>query len=347
MMKKSLIALAIAAAAPAAFAATSNVDVSGKIAVGVANYSGLDSTKDTLHMESYNSVVTISGTEDLGGGMNAFFSLTNNLDMGGSATNFGEQNQIVGVGGSFGKVLMGKFDNPMKVMARKYDLFADYIGDNRNLQNVGLTDARADNVVAYLTPSFNGVSAAIARANTNQDEVDGAASGDVLFAKVVYENGPMSIGYGYHKADNSASTDEKAQRVVAGYKMGDTRVNLQWQKVDNQGGTAANDSKGLVAGVAHAMGPITLKAQYSEYDLDGGSTYDAKQWTIGADYALSKRTTVMMAYSKLTNESASTANILWSVNVPTAGASVSGSDGSVATAGKDPSAFGIALKHTF
>ena len=69
-MKKSLIALAVLAAAGAA-SAQSSVTLSGSLAAGY-NYSSAGVSKISRHGAADNNI-TLRGTEDLGGGLTAGF----------------------------------------------------------------------------------------------------------------------------------------------------------------------------------------------------------------------------------------------------------------------------------
>lgn len=339
-----MIALAVAGvvAAPAAFAETK---ISGSISVMANSYDKNGAaTSDTTHIEDGNTFINIKGSEDLGGGMSAFYSMDFGVDVSGhgAAAGAGQedingQNMIVGLGGSFGKVIAGSFDNPTKVMAGGYELFGNQPGDRRALLSVGYTDARSDNVVAYLTPDFNGFSGAIAHFNPNVSETDASGDDSTVVVKVQYANGPFSAGVAHYKSEQGAD-DEKAIRVALGYKMGDTKLNALWQDVDNVAGTATADSKGYLLGVAHTMGPITLKAQYTSLD-SATANADASMTAVGVDYALSKGTKVFAHYAKIDNQSAATQTIRGWTGADAAADAV--------TAGNDPSVFGVGIRHNF
>lgn len=334
-----MIALAVAGvvAAPAAFAETK---ISGSISVMANSYDKNGAaTSDTTHIEDGNTFINIKGSEDLGGGMSAFYSMDFGVDVSGHSgtDDINGQNMIVGLGGSFGKVIAGSFDNPTKVMAGGYELFGNQPGDRRALLNVGYTDARSDNVVAYLTPDFNGFSGAIAHFNPNVSETDAAGDDSTVVLKLQYANGPLSAGVAHYESEQGAD-DEKALRVAFGYKMGDTKLNALWQDVDNVAGDATADSKGYLLGVAHTMGPITLKAQYTSFDSATANS-DASMTAVGVDYALSKGTKVFAHYAKIDNQSAATKTIRGWTGADAAENAV--------TAGNDPSVFGVGIRHNF
>ncbi len=218
MMKKSLIALAVAGvvAAPAAFAATSNVDVFGAVRMSVDKVNSKLSNGDYVAVKSQTSRFGAKGTEDLGGGLSAIWqldwevdsadnsnngatiaetdtnvytvdgvTLTNNtLNVG---NNIKSRNQFVGIKGAFGTVLAGRHDTPYK-LAGSADIFGDTSADSQKASTgiIGRNnfDNRANNAIAYISPDFNGFHAAIAvipgeqaaTANTSTD-ANGYANG--------------------------------------------------------------------------------------------------------------------------------------------------------------------------
>ena len=340
-MKKSLIALAVAGAfAAPAFAATSNIDISGKIAADVTFVDGLDTTQDAMQVNNNNSVITVAGNEDLGGGLKAFFSVSYGLPLANAGTLSG-QNQIAGLEGGFGKVFVGAFDNPLKVMGRGTDLFADQsTGDARYLTAVGLVEARANDVIAYISPSVSGLQGVLAYSQNptltvSNDSTN--ANPSMYILKVSYANGPLSVAAGYHKVDYT--NEETAWRVTGSYKMGDLKMVGSYQDVSDAGGISGKDISTWGVGGAYAMGPMTVKAQYYSLSNDQTANADADMWAIGLDYALSKRTTAQLAYSKVTNESAAAYGGTTAV--------VAGSDALTVGNGKDPSRLSIGMKQTF
>lgn len=352
-MNKKLIALAVAAAiAPAAAMADSgNVVISGKVAADVTFVNGTGMTgatdNNTHQLNNNNSVITLAGTEDIGNGTKAFFSLTYGLPLTNAGT-FAGQNQIVGLEGkSWGKVFAGAFDNPLKVMGRATDLFADQsTGDARTLTAVGAVEARANDVIAYATPSFSGAQLVLAHSNNPLSSVatDGTngASTAMNIIKLAYANGPLTAALGYHNVDTNNMTvsnvgDEKATRLTAGYDEGAFKVVGSWQKVDNSYANGS-DYKVWGLGAAYKTGANTLKAQYYNLKNDTTANSNANMWALGADYAMSKRTTLQLAYSKVTNDSAASYG----------GASgVAGADSYSVAAGSDPSRLSLGMKHSF
>lgn len=359
-MKKSLIALAIASAVSApAFAATSNVDIYGVMHLGV-NRIDFDSAADnSTSVTSNASRIGFKGTEDLGGGLAAIWQVetTINAEEGGAGS---QRNTFVGLKGGFGTVLLGNHDTPMKMLARKIDNFGDTIADSRGLLGAGATDSksmfdlRTKNTIAYVSPNFSGVTVAAAYVTDHQSGVGAAPTAcdagadcnvnDAYSLSADYTNGPLLLGAAYetHNISTGAATeaDRSMWRLVAGYTFGNFKLGAQYENGSADTALAAADRSGWGVFANYAMGNVTLKANYLTVgDYEGVNDSGAKQFTVGADYALSKRTTAYALYSRITND----ANGKFALGI----GSGAPSDTTTSTADADPSVFGVGLKHVF
>ncbi len=318
-MKKSLIALAVAGAfAAPAFAATSNVDISGQLHLSL-DYLDADTAaaSGNWNVSSNASNIVVKGTEDLGGGMKAVWNIqtyfdvgaTGNADgsFGGTANGVGSGNTYVGLNGGFGTVILGKAEAPLKIVSRKVDLFNNQIGDTRNLLNAdgAAGDVRPNNVVAYITPDMNGFNATLAYVTNTAAGAATDASDTVVAANAFYTNGPLLLGAGYQNRDfgTAGKPDETIWRLAGGYTFGDFKAVAFYQDAGDANGVKNADRKVWGLGGAYAMGPMTLKAQYYQAD-DRKSTSNngADMWALGVDYAMSKRTTAYVAYASTDND---------------------------------------------
>ena len=360
-MKKILaIAIASAFAAPA-FAATSNVDVYGVLNVGVNFVNDKGDTDDgkNTNVTSNASRLGFKGSEDLGGGLSAIWQIESgfNADETSSGATFGSRNTFVGLKGGFGTVLAGKHDTPMKGLGRKVDNFGDTMADSRNIlgasdhasDGANIFDLRTSNTVAYVSPSFSGLTvtgAWVADHSGNSNSVDNN-NRSAYSLSGVYENGPLMVGGGYEKQNSGQASDvDRAMwRIVGGYKFGDLKLAAQFERTNSDDHQEDRKlSYGLFAN--YQIGAITLKANYLKAGNEGIWTGapsgwnkgdDAKQYTLGADYSLSKRTTAYAYYAKLTNDSSGNYNL----------ANGGPSDRTTVSSGDDPSVLGIGMKHTF
>ncbi|MRD56676.1 porin, partial [Betaproteobacteria bacterium LSUCC0115] len=111
-MKKHLIAAGLVAAF-AAPAMAQNVTVYGIIDQAITNTDadGAAATTTLVGGTLNSERIGFKGSEDLGGGMKAFFRLENSIDTGAGTNNAGfARGAEVGISGAFGSVKVGKFD---------------------------------------------------------------------------------------------------------------------------------------------------------------------------------------------------------------------------------------------
>jgi predicted porin len=334
-MKKSLIALAVAGAfAAPAFAATSNVDVYGRMDVAIqdTNAAGTE-----MQVTDNVSRLGFKGTEDLGGGLKAIWQIESQLNGGGSdgltgAGTVGGRNTFVGLAGGFGTFLMGRHDTPYKLGTGSLDIFGDTIGDyNGRLTGTGgkvvdpvnsAHDARSSNAIAYVSPTWDGFHFAAAVVATNDPAAfdNNDKTFDAYSLTGVYANGPLFASLSYQNVVDVTNAvlgnqSSKAWKVGLGYTFGDAKVGFVYEDVNNDpsaGAGTPNDgidrSSWVINGV-YNMGPIALKAQYGKIKDWTKAGQDPNKWDLGVDYALSKRTKAYVVYSSVNDDDPITKNL--------------------------------------
>jgi predicted porin len=405
-MNKNILAIAIAAAvaAPSAFAAATVYGVAHMSANSFSSVSDGASTPASTgltSMSSNSSRLGVKGDEDLGGGLKAIYQMefgvamdgntdgganangngTTNLASGATTNNnfMSLRNTFVGLGGGFGTVLAGRHDSMIKMTGRKYDLFGDQIGNNRNILRMGISqtvtggtannvgdittfanDGRHNNVLAYVSPSFSGVSFGVAyvpsSATSQQETYDNAGTKSAaLTAMVDYTAGNFSTTLGYINIDNAGKAititggpnagtldgGYTAYRLGAGYTFGAAKIVALYQNasLSATGGSVSQDTYGV--GGSYKVGAAgTIKAQYyTAAAVNKINNSDGTLTTVGYDHALSKNTTAYAVYSAAHNG----ANAAYTTDMGNGG---SGSN-VTAIAGKDNSAFSVGIIHNF
>jgi predicted porin len=368
-MTKNILAIAIAAAvaAPVAFADATvygNAHMSGNSFSSIA---GNGSSTGLNAISSNSSYVGIKGAEDLSGGVKAVYQMEFGVDMdgnnaaGANAANGinSTRNTFVGLGGGFGTVLAGRHDSFIKASGRKYDLFGDQVGNNRNILGGAnptasfVVDGRHNNVFAYVAPSFGGVTIAAAyvggdavkqteafdNASATSDNVKRSA----LTAMVDYTAGNFSTTLGYINIANPLTTgDIVAYRLGAGYTFGAAKVVALYQNANTlqRAGavTGSQDTYGI--GGSYKVGAAgTIKAQYYMANDVSGAKIDGTLTTVGYDHALSKNTTAYAVYAAAHNGT----NGTYTTDMTNSG---SGSN-VAAVMGKDNSALSVGIIHKF
>jgi predicted porin len=238
-------------------------------------------------------------------------------------------------------------------------------------------DLRPSNVIAYISPTVGGFHGAIAYVSnltaSSVNQATGALttsgagatqeeSVTAWSALGMYESGPVMVGLGYEKHNLSnlngsvlsltsptatvlvdGMEDEKIWRLVGGYNFGDFKAVGLYQKASDIFGANGLNRKTWGLGGAYKMGATTIKAQYYKADDASGcgvvdcSATGASMFAIGADYALSKRTTAYAAYAKTSNDD--------EANFSAFGGGHGDNPGTVL--GKNPSGFSLGMKHAF
>jgi predicted porin len=338
IMKKILIASAVAAALITGTATAAGPTLYGKVHLSVDYLdnggSGYSKYKEVA-VQSNASRIGVKGSEDIGNGMKAGYLIEWEVDMVGDGNGLVARNRAVMLGGSYGTLLVGQWDTPMKVLGRKTDLFNDQIGDLRNMTSFNLRgidpvytiDTRWANVIQYKTPTMSGVNAVVAySADTQTDgktsNGDNSDNAGVSLA-INYDNGPVMLGAGYEQTrsagyDGLAKTyfaDQKAWRVAAGYDITQNwEAIASYTDIDNAAMVDNADFRIATIGTAYKMSNNKLKLQYAYRDnnsspnvtelFDNSNKKDAgaQMIAVGVDHAMSKRTTLYAAYAYTKND---------------------------------------------
>ena len=305
-MKKSLLALAVAAALPAFAQAQTNIVLNGSIDQSLEYFDpdvpGVDSDIRVTNGVWSGSRFAISGTEELGGGLKGIFNIEHRLspDTGTVTTGKFWQGQAwVGLQGGFGAIRMGRQYTPMfRALAP-----GDVTGYSWYNNPVGLagTAIRFDNDLSYQSPSLGGFTIHAAYAPGEGDPTNTGLGttlaplnvdvGDALGIAGVGAFGPINIGVGYHQIDAGdfvAGADDTTEVGVSlGAKFGNFGVGVLYaqREVNNikNKGAAVTGSAGFGPGTVY----LVLKRQESD-------VADLKDDSIGLTYShgLSKRTFV-------------------------------------------------------
>jgi predicted porin len=303
-MKKSLLAVAVAAALPAFAYAQTNVTLSGNIKTGVAytKYSG-GAANNGSHtaLNDGSSRFIIAGTEDLGGGLKAIFQLDSRFrpDDGGDQ-NLAGGNSFVGLAGGFGTVRLGKLDTYYYLGLDEHGARATAL-QHSNTSLLGFIDGyavakntRLSNVIRWDSPNFGGLSggvtfspgsssassasvATLAAQGGEGPGMDDAQKGQVWSANLGYAAGPLNVGVGYYdekfegyKLATANFDSVRAWRVFGGYNLGMFKVSLAYDEAKIDGAAIGGDFKRGVWSlpITAKLGAGTVLFTYSQA-LDG------------------------------------------------------------------------------
>ncbi len=297
----------------------------------------------------------LKGVEDLGGGTSAVFVLENGFQadtgaQGQGGALFGRQAFVGLRSDRLGSLLLGRQYTPEYNTLAMLDPFSTGLaGDAANLMpNTGNAASRMDNTVKYLSPSFGGVTAELAR---GFGEVAGASNAQGQWGgALAYAAGPLNLRLGLHYRDNdTASTQAASGRtslLAATYDFGVLKAHLGYgvnkglnssplRNTSNPYGAASapvasTDSRDLLVGLTVPLGSHTLLASYIHKDDKTALNQDAAQWALGYRYALSKRTDLCASYAHIRNSNGAAYTV-----------------GSAIEAGSGNAAYSLGIRHAF
>ncbi len=252
----------------------------------------------SLDSNARSSRIGVKGSEDLGNGIKAIYQIEFGVDIanenrdtaianGNRGDGVSMRNSFVGLAGNFGTFLIGRHDTPLKISTAKLDLFTDTLADYNH--TVGFNDVRADNAIAYISPSFSGFSMAAALIpsggasplgdyNNSNDSIASAYS-----IAAIYNNGPFyaSVAYENLTADHwTGNSDPFAGTIYEGSTTDDVYRGLY-------GSNAKDDTKWRIGLGLLDWNGFTLTGIYEDRSNVLGAPKEASQalWQIQAGYA--------------------------------------------------------------
>lgn len=279
-MKKHLIAAAVATAV-AAPAFAQNVTLTGTLGAAFTSVDTAGAVTDSVNNDNYKtSAVTIKGSEDLGGGMKAYFEATGDAEGKSSSFGFNRAN-YVGLSGSFGDVQVGRTSTETE---RTWGISASGAVFFLNGRGVG---GKLGGTVRYAAPKIAGVE--LSASTTNNDDGNGATTQDsVTEIAAKYSIGKMA--FGVVAAEEKVDT---AQFIWATYDAGFAQLAVSNQKYELANVKSSYTQVGAVIPLA---GGMQVRANYTKYSDDGSTTTDYKQMGVMLTKDLSKRTALFAGY---------------------------------------------------
>ncbi|SFU72383.1 porin [Pseudoduganella namucuonensis] len=328
---KSTIFFGCLALACGAAAAQGNVTIYGRLNVALeraetsANAAGRP--LGLTRMVNNRSVFGFRGVEDLGGGMRAVFQIEGTLSPDTGEGSPAQRDTRVGLEGGFGALFLGHWTTPYNNATSGLDPFypttAGYMsimgnGSGSTVDNVGNLssfDRRQQNSVSWYSPAWRGLSLRAAHGVGEERPANGAKPSLTSLA-AVYEQGPWyaTLAHELHRDYQGAGRDDTGTKLAAAYRFGDTRVAAIVEKLAYETATGKLDSRQAHLSVTHQIGPhglrfgvaragdgkgaSTQKIGYLKKGADTGATH----YTLGYDYAFSKRTSAFVYHTRLDNE---------------------------------------------
>ena len=332
-MKKSLIALTLAALPVAAMA---DVTLYGQIKAGVdiskvktGKFSKVQEGKKTAtEIADYGSRIGFKGHEHLGSNLNAIWQVEQKTSIAGGDSGFANRESFLGLEGGFGKVRAGNLNTALNDSSDSFDPWESGAAnaDALQLDKIKRVDLGGRRIIKK-TPVLGGFSASVQyqpRDNANPgDKYDHAVKTRASYdLGLNYENSGFFGRYAgsyakravlsddHLKAFNHNRTlaagtykDHQAHRLTAGYDANNLMVAVVGQyegfKADVVG-AKKNERTEVGATAAYRFGNVTPRVSYAhgfkakeEGVKQENSAYN--QVIVGADYDFSKRTSALLS----------------------------------------------------
>lgn len=269
-MKKILVATALVATA---MVASAQVSISGKVSEWVDNTKTGNAASATAVATEPTSNIAFTAQEKLGNGLTARAVVETSISgntINGTGTQLGDRQRTVGLSNALGSVDLGRNVHSQFVALSSNDafstLYGSIAGDVHNLRNL-----RLDNATFVAVNPAKGFGLNYDRSQDAGNATAYSATGTV---------GPV-VATAARFEQGTERSDVLGARAVFG------ATTFFYSHSDNRGAVA---SKGDLVGVAQKVGAYTVKASY------GTTNTNVTAYAVGADYALSKRTDVGIAY---------------------------------------------------
>lgn len=279
--------------------AQSSVAISGFLDIGV--YRGFDKVNQVGTIQRSN--IAFSGNEDLGGGVSATFKLSHRLELDtGAAEGAGNKpfwhgESTVGLKGGFGHLRLGRALDAVSNNDWAYDPWYNFnriaspawqywhynYASDRTSNNGNAEYGRLANGVFYDSPSLGGFSVHLSGSFENSS-VAGAGTRDNFGGSLNYDQGPVSAMLAHSKNSSGDTVTFAGGKYTFGalQLMGAYDTSVFDAPVESK-------AKTLTLGTIYTVGSVALKASYGRLDVDGAKS---NFYGLGADYSLSKRSTL-------------------------------------------------------
>lgn len=312
---------------------------------------------NVTRLSNYRSVLGFRGDEDLGGGLRALWQIEGALSVDTGSGGIANRDTRVGLSTPFGTVFGGNWTTPYTSSTAQLDPFypttAGYMSimgngsapTSNNVIDTTSFDRRQQNSLHYWSPNWNGFSVRLAH-GLSEEKTPVRKPSLTSFA-AIYESGDwyLTLAHELHKEYQGAGLDDKGTKLGVAYRFGATRIAGVAERLRYQTPSGPLERNAYYLSATHQIGPHGLRFGVARAQdgsgsstatlgpLRSGSDTGATHYTLGYDYALSKRTSLFSYVTRIDNKR----NGLYqfAINELDTGA------------GADSSAVAIGMRHSF
>lgn len=279
-MKK--LALAAVLAAVTTTVSAQNVEIYGKMRI-YQERDEVGTASAVTKQTQDSSRLGFRGTEDLGSGLKAFFTLETGIGADApSATTMGDRTSIVGLNTSLWRVALGRDKHQVTRVIDNFDPLENAFGTTTGTIHQTHGSRFSNAVFASVTP-IKGFTGHYQRSESETAGVT-AAQAYGLDAKL----GPVSASVARY--DNGLDGAAENSSTIVGGKVAVGAAGTTVFGIYSEDTLAGAKSEGKTVGVQQKLGaPLTVLASY-------GTKQGVDAYSVGATYSLSKRTFLHARY---------------------------------------------------
>ncbi len=357
-MKKSVLALAVLGSFAGVAAAQGSVTLFGIVDLNVRYVNNDESTYSLSQDGMSSSRLGFRGVEDLGGGLKASFWLEAALgpDTGTGTSSYGngdrangalvfQRRSTVSLSNAWGELRLGRDYTPQFWSWTVFDPFGtNGVGAATNLAlqanavagsgGAYGTLVRANNMVQYILP--NGTFGPGLYGQVSVAAGENAPGNKMYGGRIGYAAGPFNVAAAYSDTDVTVDGNVTASNwnIAGSWDFKFMKLSAFYSQIEVDGlvgGKAGQDN--WYIGATAPFGQANLKASWGQVDGNGtANNRGAKQWAIGADYNLSKRTAMYATWASINNDAGNDFRV-----APT----------SPLSPGENSSGFEVGVRHSF
>jgi len=318
-------ALALAAALPAA--AQQNVQLYGRLNVGLEALHASGTGDNVQRVSNNRSVIGFRGTEDLGGGWQALFQVEGTLAIDTGAGGIAARDTRVGVAGPWGTLFGGNWTLPYNSATSALDPFypttAGYMslmgnGAGATVSNTSNTysfDRRQQNSVHYWTPNWHGWSLRVARGMGEERPASGARPA-LTSAALIHDSGAWyaTLAHEDHQDYQGRGLSDRGSKLALAWRVdGATQLAAAVESLRYETATGDLRRRTVYVSATRQFGRHGLRFGLARAQSASGSALEtigtvragpgtgATHATVGYDYLLSKRSSLFADYTRLDN----------------------------------------------
>jgi predicted porin len=336
-MKKSLLALAVLGAFTGVASAQSSVTMFGVVDLNVRYVNNNETTYSLSQDGMASSRLGFRGVEDLGGGLKASFWLEAALgpDTGRGSSSFGngttdvalpgggtytqerpflfQRRSTVSLSNKWGELRLGRDYTPQFWNWTVFDPFGtNGVGSATNMaiqlgnvQGSGGsygTLVRANNTVQYVLP--NGQFGPGLYGQFMVAAGENALGNKMYGGRIGYRAGPFNVAASYSDTDVTPDVGVTNWNIAGSWDFKIVKLSAFYSQIeaDAFAGNPKAGQDNWFIGASMPFGQANFKLSWGQADGNGGrDAIGAKQWALGADYNLSKRTAMYVTVSAINN----------------------------------------------